>query len=157
MTDDVRYFEDFEVGFEFGSAGTTLTDAKVELFASVSQDHHPIHHDVVYAAEHGLGAPVVHGLLLTSLMALGASDISASLRGSVVAMLWQRTDFRKPAFVGTTVRPWFRVAQLEGKSTAGLVVLDVRIEDQNGEVLADGQQAYLMRYRDHQRAEETPT
>lgn len=144
---EIRYFEDFEVGFEFGSAGTTLTDAKFELFAAVSQDHHPIHHDVVYAAEHGLGAPVAHGLLLTSLMALGASDISASLRGSVVAMLWQRTDFRRPAFVGSTVRPRFRVARLEPKRTAGVVVLDVWIENESGEVLAEGQQAYLMRYR----------
>lgn len=142
-----KYFEDFKIGDRFESPSKTLTDSHFMFFAGLTGDAHPIHYDVHYAAKHPFGRPTAHGLLLSSMTALGASELALMVQDTMLAMLSQAMTFKKPAFVGTTVHPYLEVAALKPSSKGGILTLRAWLEDQDGEVLVEGEHKYLIRSR----------
>lgn len=142
-----RYFEDFTVGDRFESPSKTLTDAHFLFFAGMTGDAHPIHYDDEYAKTTRYGRRLAHGLLLTSLTALGASTLAPILEASIVAFVEQTTRFRAPAFLGDTLKPRHEVTGLERKRSAGLLTLLVTLTNQRGETVLDGVHRYLIAYR----------
>ena len=78
-----RYFEDFAVGDRFKSPSRTLTDAHFLFFAGMTGDNHPIHYDDEYGKKTRYGRRVAHGLLLTSLTAVGASTLAPVIEESI--------------------------------------------------------------------------
>ena len=147
MTAVHRWFEDFKVGDQFESPSKTLTDAHFMFFAGLTGDAHPIHYDDEYAKGTRFGRRLAHGLLLTSMTAVGASTLSAVIEHSIVAFLEQTTRFLSPAFVGDTIKPRHEVVALEKKRSAGLLTLRVTLTNQRGETVLDGQHKYLIAYR----------
>ena len=147
MTADHRWFEDFKVGDQFESPSKTLTDAHFMFFAGLTGDAHPIHYDDEYAKGTRFGRRLAHGLLLTSMTAVGASTLSAVIEHSIVAFLEQTTRFLSPAFLGDTIKPRHEVVALEKKRSAGLLTLRVTLTNQRGETVLDGQHKYLIAYR----------
>jgi len=142
-----RWFEDFKPGDRFESPGKTLTDAHFMFFAGMTGDAHPIHYDDEYAKTTRYGRRLAHGLLLTSLTALGASTLAPILEASIVAFVEQTTRFRAPAFLGDTLKPRHEVRGLERKRSAGLLTLLVTLTNQRGETVLDGEHRYLIAYR----------
>lgn len=142
-----HYFEDFAVGDRFASPSKTLTDAHFLFFAGMTGDAHPIHYDDEYAKRTRFGRRLAHGLLLTSLTAVGASTLAPLIEASIVAFVEQTTRFLHPAFIGDTVKPEHEVVGLERKRSAGLVTLRVTLTNQRGEMILDGQHKYLIAYR----------
>ena len=142
-----RFFEDFAVGDRFASPSKTLTDAHFLFFAGMTGDAHPIHYDDEYAKRTRFGRRLAHGLLLTSLTAVGASTLAPLLEDSIVAFVEQTTRFLAPAFIGDTVKPEHEVIGLERKRSAGLVTLRVTLTNQHGETILQGQHKYLIAYR----------
>src|SRR5437879_13072505 len=94
-----RYFEDFTVGDRFESPSRTLTDAHCLFFAGMTGDNHPIHYDDEYGKKTRFGRRLAHGLLLTSLTAVGASTLAPVIEESIVAFVEQSTRFRAPVFI----------------------------------------------------------
>src|SRR5207253_10961198 len=125
-----RWFEDFKVGDRFESPSKTLTDAHFLFFAGMTGDAHPIHYDDEYAKKTRFGRRLAHGLLLTSLTAVGASTLAPLIEDSIVAFLDQSTRFVAPAFVGDTLKPDHEVIALERKRSGGLVTLKVTLTNQ---------------------------
>jgi 3-hydroxybutyryl-CoA dehydratase len=142
-----RYFEDFKVGDRFRSPSRTLTDAHFLFFAGMTGDAHPIHYDDEYAKNTRYGRRLAHGLLLTSLTAVGASTLSPLIEASVVAFVETTTRFRAPAFIGDTIYPEHEVAGLERKRSTGLLTLRVALKNQRGETVLEGEHKYLIAYR----------
>jgi acyl dehydratase len=142
-----RWFEDFQVGDRFGSPGKTLTDAHFMFFAGMTGDAHPIHYDDEYASRTRFGRRLAHGLLLTSLTAVGASTLAPIIEHSIVAFVEQTTRFRKPVFIGDTLKPDHEVIALERKRSAGLLTLRVTLTNQRGETVLEGEHRYLIAYR----------
>src|SRR6266705_4249861 len=142
-----RYFEDFKVGDRFKSPSRTLTDAHFLFFAGMTGDNHPIHYDDEYAKKTRYGRRLAHGLLLTSLTAVGASTLAPIIEDSIVAFLDQSTRFVAPAFVVDTIKPDHEVIGLERKRSGGLVILKVTLTNQRGELVLEGQHKYLIAYR----------
>ena len=142
-----RYFEDFAVGDRFKSPSRTLTDAHFLFFAGMTGDNHPIHYDDEYGKKTRYGRRVAHGLLLTSLTAVGASTLAPVIEESIVAFVEQSTRFRAPVFIGDTIRPEHEVVALERKRSAGLLTLRVSLRNQQGEIVLDGEHRYLIAYR----------
>ena len=105
MSDGQRFFEDFEVGDRFESPAKTLNEAHFLFFSGLTGDAHPLHYDVEYARRTRFGRPLAHGLMLTSMTAVGASTLSPLIEASIVAFLEQTTRFRGPVFVGDTIKP----------------------------------------------------
>ena len=142
-----RYFEDFTVGDRFKSPSRTLTDAHFLFFAGMTGDNHPIHYDEEYGKKTRFGHRLAHGLLLSSLTAVGASTLAPLIEHSIVAFVEQTTRFRAPVFIGDTIQPEHEVIGLERKRTAGLLVLRVALRNQRDEVVLEGEHRYLIAYR----------
>lgn len=141
------FFEDFHLGDRFRSPSKTLTDAHFLFFAGMTGDAHPIHYDDEYARKTRFGRRLAHGLLLTSMTALGASTLGPLIEDSIVAFVEQSTRFVSPAFIGDTIQPDHEVVALDRKRSAGLVTLRVILTNQRGETVLEGQHRYLIAYR----------
>ena len=142
-----RFYEDFAVGDRFKSPSKTLTDAHFLFFAGMTGDAHPIHYDEEYAKGTRFGRRLAHGLLLTSMTALGASTLAPLVEDSMVAFVEQRTRFVAPAFIGDTIYPEHEVVGLERRRSAGLLTLRVLLKNQRGETVLEGEHRYLIAYR----------
>jgi 3-hydroxybutyryl-CoA dehydratase len=142
-----RWFEDFTVGDRFESPSKTLTDAHFMFFAGMTGDAHPLHYDDEYAKATRFGRRLAHGLLLTSLTAVGASTLAPLIEASIVAFVEQTTRFTAPAFIGDTIKPRHEVAGLDRKRSAGLLTLRVTLTNQRGDVVLEGEHRYLIAYR----------
>jgi acyl dehydratase len=142
-----RYFEDFTVGDRFESPSKTLTDAHFMFFAGMTGDAHPLHYDDEYARKTRFGRRLAHGLLLTSMTAVGASTLAPVIEASIVAFVEQTTRFKAPVFIGDTLKPRHEVAALERRRSAGLLTLRVTLENQRGETVLEGEHRYLIAYR----------
>ena len=70
------YLEDFSKGQTFSSPPRTITEADVLAFAALTGDAHPLHYDDEYAKTTRFGRPIVHGLHLMALTALGAAPLA---------------------------------------------------------------------------------
>src|SRR6267142_1902227 len=147
MATTQRYFEDFTVGDRFKSPSRTLTDAHFLFFAGMTGDNHPIHYDDEYGKKTRYGKRLAHGLLLTSLTAVGASTLAPIVEESIVAFVEQATRFRAPVFIGDTIYPEHEVVGLERKRSAGLLILRVALRNQRGEMVLEGEHRYLIAYR----------
>jgi acyl dehydratase len=142
-----RYFEDFTLGDRFHSPSKTLTDAHFLFFAGTTGDAHPLHYDDQYAKTTRWGRRLAHGLLLTSMTAVGASTLSPLIEESIIAFLEQSARFLAPAFVGDTIYPEHEVVGLERKRSAGVLTLRVTLRNHRGETILEGQHRYLLAYR----------
>lgn len=142
-----RWFEDFTVGDRFQSPSKTLTDAHFMFFAGMTGDAHPLHYDDEYAKKTRFGRRLAHGLLLTSMTAVGASSLAAIIEESIVAFVEQTTRFKGPAFIGDTIKPEHEIVALERKRSAGLLTLRVTLTNQRGETILEGEHRYLIAYR----------
>jgi 3-hydroxybutyryl-CoA dehydratase len=143
------FADDFVAGFRFRGEAKALTAELFAQFATLTGDAHPIHYDAAYAAGTRFGRPLAHGLLLTSLTALGATSLSRSVEDAMIAMLEQRMQFLRPAFIGDVLVPEFEVVSMEPTASgrAGRVEMAVRLLNQAGEAVIEGRHAYLLRRR----------
>ncbi|MBI78758.1 MAG: hypothetical protein CMM53_13465 [Rhodospirillaceae bacterium] len=130
-----------DIGRRFYGPSKTLTDAHFLMFSAITGDAHPIHYDVEYARNTKFGAPVAHGLLLSGLMALGASDARVELEN--MAMVEQGTQFLKPVKVGDTVHPVFEILDIyEDKNNRSFCRFETTLLNHVGEAMAKGFHVY---------------
>lgn len=127
-------------GTRFEGPSKTLTDAHFLLFSGITGDVHPIHYDVEYAKATRFEKPVAHGLLLTSLMALGASDGRNQLEGMV--MVEQGSQFLKPVMVGDTVQAQFVLHSTWDDGPRRFCRFETTLVNHRGETLVKGFHVY---------------
>ncbi|MEW6453310.1 MAG: MaoC/PaaZ C-terminal domain-containing protein [Pseudomonadota bacterium] len=142
------FFEDLTVGLRVTGVPRQLTAKDFADFAVLTGDAHPIHYDPAYAAASRFGRCVAHGLLLTSLTALGASPLSAQLHDSMVALLGQTTRFLLPAFVDDVLVATHEVAdrQMRDGKSSGRVRFAVSLR-RGDEIILDGHHDYAIRLK----------
>ncbi len=141
------FADDLAVALTFRGETTTLSLDHFSMFAALTGDKHPIHYDAAFAATTKFGRPLAHGLLLTSMTALGATTFSESLEDAMIALVEQQMRFLQPAFVGDVLTPEFSVTS--NKPTAGgrraVVELAVVLVNQAGDQILNGRHVYLLR------------
>jgi hypothetical protein len=81
---DVLAFDDLTLGDEWESAGRTVTESDVVLFAGLSGDYNPLHSNHKVADKGPFGRPVAHGLLG---LTIATGLISTSPRVDTLAFL----------------------------------------------------------------------
>jgi len=140
------YFEEFEIGAEVESPGRTVTEADITLFAGLSGDFNELHTNVEYAKETMFGRPIAHGLLGLSI----ASGLAARLgfaEGTVQAFMGLNWKFKKPIYAGDTIKLRVKVAQKRAiaRLGGGLVIFDVTLVNQRGEVVQKGDWTLLVK------------
>ena len=127
-------------GERFEGPSKTLTDAHFLFFSALTGDVHPIHYDVEYAARTRFGRPLAHGLLLSSLTALGASTARERLHGFV--FVEQGCRFLKPAVAGDTVRPRQTIERVWEENGKRFCRVKTTVLNQRDEVLVEGFHLY---------------
>src|ERR1700730_1624447 len=134
------FLEDFSKGQRFPGRPRKITEADVLSFAALTGDNHPIHYDEAYASSTRFGRPIVHGLHLMALTALGAAPLSEQLRDSMIALLEQQASFRKPVF---------EIEEIEHQPGRawGKLKIKVRLVNQRGEIVLEGRHVYRIRSR----------
>ena len=141
------FFEDFEVGQEFISAARTITETDVVMFAALTGDYNSLHTDVEYAKTTQFGQRLAHGLLGLSIVS-GLMMRSQIFEGTILAFLgidnWR---FTGPIFIGDTVHFKMKIAQKKETSKAdrGIIVREVSLINQRGEVVQQGQMTVMVR------------
>ncbi|MGD9924401.1 MAG: MaoC family dehydratase, partial [Pseudorhodoplanes sp.] len=83
------FFDDFVLGQKFSGASRLVSQHDVIAFSELTGDKHPIHYDADYASKTRFGRPIVHGLHLMSLSAVGASALSDQIVESLIAVVVQ--------------------------------------------------------------------
>lgn len=143
------FLEDFKQGQIFPGSCRTITEADVLAFAALTGDRHPIHYDDEYAKTTRFARPIVHGLHLMALTALGAAPLSRQLEDSMVAMLEQQARFQKPVFKDDTVRSEFEIEAIDRHPDKdwGTLKIVVRLTNQRGEIVLQGRHVYRVRRR----------
>jgi acyl dehydratase len=141
-----RYFEDFEVGDRVVSAGRTITEADVVLFAGISGDYNPLHTDAEYAKTMMFGERVAHGLLGLA-VASGLAMQLGFLEGTVEAFTGLEWKFRAPIKFGDTIHVEAEVAQRRAMGSGGMIVFNMAVINQRGETAQKGQWSVIVRGR----------
>lgn len=145
------YFDDLNVGDQFTSMGRTITEADLVNFAALIGWYDPIHCDAVYAEKTLFKKRVASGLLGLALSnGLCRGCISTSLgRAANMAFMDVRWSFKKPIYIGDTIHIRQTVSKKKElkAETRGIMVLEVSVINQNGEVVQEGEKTYLLRRR----------
>jgi 3-hydroxybutyryl-CoA dehydratase len=138
--------DDLMEGLAFSGEPVTLSREHFSGFAALTGDKHPIHYDAAYAAKTRFKRPVAHGLLLTSLTALGATSFSMSLEDAMVALVEQQMRFLHPAFVGDVVTPRFEVISNKPLADGRRAIVEIAVELSNhdGARILEGRHVYLL-------------
>lgn len=132
--------DDFKVGDQFSSPSKTLTDAHFLFFSGLTGDNHPVHYDVEHVKAHHLRGRVAHGLLMSSMTALGASPGSQIADGMV--MIEQGCRFVRYAIPGDTIYPRLTVEKIWTEGSHQFLRLATQIKNQRDEVLLEGFHVY---------------
>ncbi|GAC1439729.1 MAG: MaoC/PaaZ C-terminal domain-containing protein [Terriglobales bacterium] len=146
---DQLFLEDFCIGQTFAGESKVISEADVLTFSALTGDKHPVHYDPAYAATTRFGRPVVHGLHLISLTAVGATKLSGKLKASMIAFVEQEATFVKPVFVGDRVRSSFEVTEVkpaEGRDWGRLKLL-ARLSNDTSDIVLECFHTYRLRRR----------
>jgi acyl dehydratase len=144
-----HWFEDLEVGQEFATARRRVEDADLAAYAALSGDHNPLHRDDAAAVRSGFAGRIAPGVLGVAI-ATGLLNGLGLTRGTLVALLGVRWDFRLPVRPGDELRGRVRVEETRPSSRGGRGVVRLRmlLLNQRDEVVQEGELSELVRCRD---------
>jgi acyl dehydratase len=133
------YFEEFVSGDTVESAGRTITEADIVLFAGLSGDYNLIHTDAEYSKNQIFGQRVAHGLLVLS-VASGMAVRLGFMEDTVVAFRGLEWKFSAPVFAGDTIRLRVTVETTKPmpRLGGGLVTFKMEVVNQRDETVNRG-------------------
>ncbi|HZA14197.1 MAG TPA: phenylacetic acid degradation bifunctional protein PaaZ, partial [Myxococcaceae bacterium] len=136
-----KYFEDVQVGDSLLTHRRTITEADVVAFGGVSGDFFYMHFDEIAAKESPFGKRIAHGYLVLS---AAAGLFVSPAPGPVLANYGLDTlRFVKPVGIGDTIQARLTCKRKIDRQKSdpagrgqGVVVWDVEVTNQNGELVA---------------------
>lgn len=143
------YFEEFEVGQKFISAGRTVTESDIVSFAGLSGDFNQIHVDAEYSKNSPAGQRVAHGLLGMAI-ASGLAVQTGVMEGTILYFReineWK---FVKPIFIGDTIHVELEVLETKAlpRIGGGSVVIGLAVKNQKDETSMKGTWTVLIASR----------
>lgn len=148
VTYEPHYYEELTEGQTFESAGRTVTEATLEMYSAVSGDYEEIHTNAEYAEAGMYGARIGHGPL-TFVLTTGLVHRCGFVERRVLAFLGMNyMDLQNPVYIGDTISAVFEVTEkraLESRSDAGIVVVDARTTNQDGESVFEGDMKFMFK------------
>ena len=103
-----RVFGEFRLGERFGST-VAITPAHLVEGARLIGDFNPLHVDVAFAARSRYGAPILHGVITSALM---AAPFGMAVSGTAIAYLEHDARFLAPVQAGDTLSIEWTVTEL---------------------------------------------
>ncbi len=142
------YWEEFEEGEKFVTRSRTVTEADIVMFAALTGDYNPLHTDAELMKTSIFGQRIAHGLLGLS-MAVGLASNLGLAQGTTIAFLSLTWNFTGPILIGDTIHAELTVTQKREtkRSDRGIIVWDVEVVNQRGEVVQRGQRTVMIQRR----------
>lgn len=140
-----RYFDDFETGERFYLPSRTMTEALFSAFQLASGDNHPIHYDRHYCAAQGHRDMLAHGYQVLIQCCIGAGVLPQVMGPSLIGFIEQSSRFLKGVYCGDTLYPSVVISDLKTQNTTGVMTVAVTVHNQEGELVLEGEQKYLLR------------
>ncbi|MBC7870801.1 MAG: MaoC family dehydratase N-terminal domain-containing protein [Chitinophagaceae bacterium] len=142
------YFEDSTLGDEVITQGRTITEADIVNFGNVIGDFNPLHFDAEFMKNSMFGQRIAHGMLTLS-FATGLGNMLGANLGTVLAFKGLNIEFKRPVFIGDTIRLKTTVIEKResSKQPGGWITQKVEILNQHNDVVQDGTWAALIAYR----------
>jgi acyl dehydratase len=147
---------DLTVGDEWESAGRTVTETDVTVFAGLSGDFNPLHMDHDWAKKGPFGKPVAHGLLGLALASgLAAHAPRVDTMALLAVLEWK---FHLPIAFGDTLRVISTIEAIEpqARGRRGRVTWHRRLLNQDDQLVQEGRTQTLVRARSVRDGESTP-
>ena len=143
-----KYYEDFEIGEEAITAGRTITEADIVMFAGITGDWNELHTNKEFAERGPFKQRIAHGALIFSI-ATGLSVRLGQTGDTVIAFYGlDRLRFVKPTFIGDTIRVRQKVeAKDERAEHSGIVTMLNEVINQREEVVVSYTAKVLLRRR----------
>jgi acyl dehydratase len=142
-----HFFEDLALGQRFPIPSRTMTDALFAAFQLASGDNHPIHYDRPYCQARGYRDLLAHGYQVLIQAAAGAGQFPHLVGDALVGFISQSSRFLAPVFAGDTLYPMLEIVELQPQRTTGVVVVRCTVHNQDGVLVMDGDQRYLLKRR----------
>ena len=141
------YFEEMTPGLKVVSAGRTISEADIMLFAGLSGDWNAIHIDAEYSKTGSFGERVAHGLLGLSI-ATGLAMQLGFLDRTVEAFTSLDWKFRAPIKIGDTIHLTAEVTKTRAVSQGGgFVTFNVVVKNQRDETVQKGEWMIVVKSR----------
>jgi acyl dehydratase len=144
-----RFWEEFTVGEVLVTGRRTIDGGDVSRYAGLSGDFNPLHVDAEFAKTTPFGERVAHGIL-TLAVSHGQQNLGGWFEGTTLALLGlDRLRFTAPVKFGDTVRTELTVKETRpsSKPDRGVVVFEVAIKNQRGDVVCAYEEAVLLARR----------
>jgi acyl dehydratase len=148
-----RHFEDCSVGDRLTTAGRTVTETDVVMFAAVSGDWNALHTDAEAAREGPYGERIAHGMLTLvigmNLLFRQGNVQSHLLPSELVAVTgYEHVKFLQPVKIGDTLRVAAEIVDAKRIfASQGLLGVRFRILNQRTEAVASGRLSVLVHCR----------
>jgi acyl dehydratase len=143
-------FEDVDLASAYETRAHRVTADDLVRFGELTHDRHPLHTDDAFARSMGFPGRIAHGLFSLALAEGLKAEIGLYETTSVASLGWDEVRFRKPVVVGDMLRT--RVTFLSKRPSRqperGVVVEQVELLNQHGEVVLSAKHATLLVCRD---------
>ena len=154
---DTWFFEDVPLNHATpATTGRTITEADILNFAGISGEWAPIHMDLEYCKAHGHDSVLAqHMLIYTFTPSINPSDpMMAKMNNSILATKGTKNwKFLKMPAVGDTVYTTSEiVAKDDNKPERGVIIIQMSMIDQNGDVLQTGEYHLVVARRSSSRS-----
>ncbi|HET9529880.1 MAG TPA: MaoC/PaaZ C-terminal domain-containing protein [Blastocatellia bacterium] len=143
-----KYFEDFEIGEEAITAGRTITETDIVMFAGITGDWNEIHTNKEFAERGPFKQRIAHGALVFSI-STGLSVRLGQTGDTVIAFYGlDRLRFVKPTFIGDTIHVRQRVeAKDERDERSGIITTLNEVINQREDVVISYTSKVLLKRR----------
>jgi acyl dehydratase len=111
-----------------------FTESEVEQFAKISLDDNPIHLDREYAKSTVFGQPVVHGILVASLL---SGLMGGKFPGHGTVYLGQTLRFMAPVYVDEEVEALVEVVKI--REDKPIITLKTQCVKNDGTIALEGE------------------
>ncbi len=145
-----RYFEDFVVGEKLTSAGRTIGENTIDLFAGLTGDFSDVHMDAEVMRQTEFGGRIGHGILALGIMQGLMWQTNYNLGTAVATLGWDKVKLSAPLRAGDTVRAYWAIdSKRESRSRPhmGILVEGCRLVNQRSEIVLSGEHVPMVRRR----------
>lgn len=150
------HFEDYVVGQRFTSGGRTVTDADIRLYLGATGTAHPNHTDAEYCRRH----PLLEGICAPGVLVLGIVDafLADAVTQQMAASMnygHDKVRYVRPVYTNDTVHAEIEVVEcVERDDEWGLLKLDARAVNQDGETVLFDAHVIVVRRRSERQSEQ---
>ena len=134
MLEQVKYYEDYEIGEGRATVGRTITETDFVVHAGHSGDFFPHHLDAEFCKSTPFGQRIAHG---TMIFTIGVGLTATIINPVSFSYGYDRLRFIKPVFIGDTITSHVEITEkdvMEKRPGYGRVVERLTVTKQNGEV-----------------------